>query len=402
MSFLPVKEQMELIRRGVDELIPEQDLIQKLERSRETDTPLTIKLGCDPSRPDLHIGHGVVLRKLRHFQDLGHTAVLVIGDFTAMIGDPSGRNKTRPQLTLEEARSNAESYVKQSKVILDINSLIIKYNSDWLNKMNFNEVVKLASSYTVARMLERDDFTKRFQAEVPISIHEFLYPLAQAQDSVELNADVELGGTDQKFNLLVGRDLQKDNGQVPQCIITTPLLEGTDGVEKMSKSYGNDIGLQDPPEEMYGKTLSISDDDIEKWFVLGADADDAVMETVRKRLNDPLVNPMEVKRDLARAVVALYYDNKIAQQAEQHFNTVVVNKGVPDEIPEFKLQNEDLIVNVIFGSGLLKSKGEARRMIKQSAVKLDGVIVDDIQATISPKGEQILKVGKRRFLKVIE
>ena len=402
MSFLPVKEQMELIRRGVDELIPEQDLIQKLEQSRETDTPLTIKLGCDPSRPDLHIGHGVVLRKLRHFQDLGHTAVLVIGDFTAMIGDPSGRNKTRPQLTLEEARSNAESYVKQSKVILDINSLIIKYNSDWLNKMNFNEVVKLASSYTVARMLERDDFTKRFQAEVPISIHEFLYPLAQAQDSVELNADVELGGTDQKFNLLVGRDLQKDNGQVPQCIITTPLLEGTDGVEKMSKSYGNDIGLQDPPEEMYGKTLSISDDDIEKWFVLGADADDAVMETVRKRLNDPLVNPMEVKRDLARAVVALYYDNKIAQQAEQHFNTVVVNKGVPDEIPEFKLQNEDLIVNVIFGSGLLKSKGEARRMIKQSAVKLDGVIVDDIQATISPRGEQILKVGKRRFLKVIE
>ena len=402
MSFLPVKEQMELIRRGVDELIPEQDLIQKLEQSRETDSPLTIKLGCDPSRPDLHIGHGVVLRKLRHFQDLGHTAVLVIGDFTAMIGDPSGRNKTRPQLTLEEARSNAESYVKQSKVILDINSLIIKYNSDWLNKMNFNEVVKLASSYTVARMLERDDFTKRFQAEVPISIHEFLYPLAQAQDSVELNADVELGGTDQKFNLLVGRDLQKDNGQVPQCIITTPLLEGTDGVEKMSKSYGNDIGLQDPPEEMYGKTLSISDDDIEKWFVLAADADDAVMETVRKSLNDPSVNPMEVKRDLARAVVALYYDNKIAQQAEQHFNTVVVKKGVPDEIPELKLQNEDLIVNVIFGSGLLKSKGEARRMIKQSAVKLDGVIVDDIQATISPKGEQILKVGKRRFLKVIE
>ena len=402
MSFLPVKEQMELIRRGVDELIPEQDLIQKLEQSRETDTPLTIKLGCDPSRPDLHIGHGVVLRKLRHFQDLGHTAVLVIGDFTAMIGDPSGRNKTRPQLTLEEARSNAESYVEQSKVILEINSLIIKYNSDWLNKMNFNEVVKLASSYTVARMLERDDFTKRFQAEVPISIHEFLYPLAQAQDSVELNADVELGGTDQKFNLLVGRDLQKDNGQVPQCIITTPLLEGTDGVEKMSKSYSNDIGLQDPPEEMYGKTLSISDDDIEKWFVLAADADDAVMETVRKRLNDPSVNPMEVKRDLARAVVALYYDNIIAQQAEQHFNTVVVNKGVPDEIPEFKLQNEDLIVNVIFGSGLLKSKGEARRMIKQSAVKLDGVIVDDIQATISPRGEQILKVGKRRFLKVIE
>ena len=220
MSYLTVNEQMDIIRRGAEEIIPVDDLIKKLERSISTGNPLIVKLGCDPSRPDLHIGHGVVLRKLRHFQDLGHTAVLVIGDFTAMIGDPSGRNKTRPQLTLDEAKANADSYVEQSKVLLDIRSVIIKYNSDWLNKMNFNEVVKLASSYTVARMLERDDFTKRFQAEVPISIHEFLYPLAQAQDSVELNADVELGGTDQKFNLLVGRDLQKDNGQVPQCIIT--------------------------------------------------------------------------------------------------------------------------------------------------------------------------------------
>ena len=245
MKFPPVNEQMDLIRRGVEEILPEEDLERKLERSRKNNEPLIAKLGCDPSRPDLHIGHGVVLRKLRHFQDLGHTSVLVIGDFTAMIGDPSGRNKTRPQLTLDEARSNAESYVEQAKVILDINTLIIKYNSDWLNKMNFNDVVKLASSYTVARMLERDDFTKRFKAEIPISIHEFLYPLAQAQDSVELKADVELGGTDQKFNLLVGRDLQKDNDQEPQCIITTPLLEGTDGIEKMSKSYGNDIGLQD-------------------------------------------------------------------------------------------------------------------------------------------------------------
>ena len=259
MSYLTVNEQMDLIRRGTEEILPEDDLVKKLERSRSTRKPLIVKLGCDPSRPDLHIGHGVVLRKLRHFQDLGHTAVLVIGDFTAMIGDPSGRNKTRPQLPLDEAKANAESYVEQAKAILDIRSVIIKYNSDWLNKMNFNDVVQLASSYTVARMLERDDFTKRFQAEVPISIHEFLYPLAQAQDSVELRADVELGGTDQKFNLLVGRDLQKCHGQEPQCIITTPLLEGTDGVEKMSKSYGNHIGLQDTPEDMYGKTLSISD-----------------------------------------------------------------------------------------------------------------------------------------------
>ncbi len=402
MSLLPIDEQLALIRRGAEEIIPEDILKKKLERSKETDTPLIIKLGCDPSRPDLHIGHGVVLRKLRHFQDLGHQAVLVIGDFTAMIGDPSGRNKTRPQLTLEEARSNAESYVEQSKVILDIDKLKIVYNSDWLNNMNFNDVVKLASSYTVARMLERDDFTKRFQSETPILLHEFLYPLAQGQDSVELNADVELGGTDQKFNLLVGRDLQKANGQNPQCIITLPLLEGTDGIDKMSKSYGNDIGLHDKPEDMYGKTLSISDDMIVKWFTLAADADETVVKSAESRLADSSINPMEVKRELARSVVELYYDAETASQAEQHFNTIVVGKGTPDDIPEFSLNEEDLIVNVIFDAGILQSKGEARRMIKQGAVKLDGESITDIQATITPSGEQILKVGKRRFLKVIE
>jgi len=401
MSFLPVEEQMNLINRGTEEIIPEEDLKKKLEKSQETNTPLIVKLGCDPSRPDLHIGHGVVLRKLRHFQDLGHQAVLVIGDFTAMIGDPSGRNKTRPQVTLEETRAYSETYVDQAKVILDIDKLKIYYNSDWLNKMNFNDVVKLASSYTVARMLERDDFTKRFQLEVPISIHEFLYPLAQGQDSVELNADVELGGTDQKFNLLVGRDLQKDNGQEPQCIITTPLLEGTDGVEKMSKSYDNHIGLNDEPENMYGKTLSISDDMILKWFTLAADAEESVVKDAEARLSDSSVNPMDIKRELARRVVELYYDEETAQKAEHHFNTVVVGKGVPDDMPEFSLGSEDLIVNVIFDAGLLKSKGEARRMIKQGAVKLDGETIADIQATIAPKDDQILKVGKRRFLKVI-
>ena len=402
MSFLPIDEQFSLIQRGAEEIIPADDLKQKLEKSKDSNTPLIIKLGCDPSRPDLHIGHGVVLRKLRHFQDLGHQAILVIGDFTAMIGDPSGRNKTRPQLTIEEARSNAESYVEQSKVILDIDRLKIVYNSDWLNTMNFNDVVKLASSYTVARMLERDDFTKRFQSEIPILLHEFLYPLAQGQDSVELKADVELGGTDQKFNLLVGRDLQKDNGQEPQCIITLPLLEGTDGIEKMSKSYGNDIGLHDSPEDMYGKTLSISDDMIVKWFTLAADANESVVKSALLRLADSSVNPMEVKRELARAVVELYYDSETATKAEHHFNTVVVGKGLPDNIPEFVLSAEDLIVNVIFNAELLQSKGEARRMIKQGAVKLNGESVSDIQAIITPTGEQILKVGKRRFLKVIE
>ena len=400
MSFLPINEQMDLIRRGAEEIIPEEELVKKLERSKSSNIPLVIKLGCDPSRPDLHIGHGVVLRKLRHFQDLGHTAVLVIGDFTAMIGDPSGRNKTRPQLTLQEARTNAKTYVNQSKVILDMEKAIVKYNSDWLGKMNFDSVVRLASSYTVARMLERDDFTKRFQSEVPISIHEFLYPLAQAQDSVELKSDVELGGTDQKFNLLVGRDLQKHNGQEPQCIITTPLIEGTDGVEKMSKSYGNDIGLHDSPEEMYGKTLSISDGMIVKWLTLAADADSKTIEHANKQLKDPNVNPMEVKRLLARMIVSLFHNDELAEKAEIHFNEVVVGKGVPDDIPVYSISNEDLIVNIIFNSGLLKSKGEARRMIKQGAVKLDEKRVDDIQATILPDREQILKVGKRRFLKV--
>tara|TARA_B110000967_G_C18889869_1_gene566554 strand:- start:1166 stop:2374 length:1209 start_codon:yes stop_codon:yes gene_type:complete len=401
MNFLPVQDQMKLIKKGSEEIIPENELVEKLEKSYLSGKPLTIKLGCDPSRPDLHIGHGVVLRKLRHFQDLGHQAVLVIGDFTAMIGDPSGRNKTRPQLTLKDAQENAKSYVEQSSSILDMKSLKVEYNSTWLNKMNFSDVINLSSSYTVARMLERDDFTKRFKQEVPISIHEFLYPLAQGQDSVELKADVELGGTDQKFNLLVGRDLQKSNGQSPQCIITTPLLEGTDGVEKMSKSYGNHIGLHDRAEEMYGKTLSISDGMILKWLLLAADAKTEVVKIAEKKLKDPNVNPMEIKRDLARRVVSLFYDDNVAEKAENYFNTIVVGKGVPDDIPEYSIKSEDLVINVIFNAGILKSKGEARRMVKQGAVKIDGKSITDINTVIKPLKKQILKVGKRRFLKVI-
>ena len=391
---------MELIRRGVEEILPENELIKKLQKSSEDSMPLTVKLGCDPSRPDLHIGHGVVLRKLRHFQDLGHTAVLVIGDFTAMIGDPSGKNKTRPSITLNEAKNNARTYVEQAKKILDVNTLKIRYNSEWLNKMNFKDIVELASSYTVARMLERDDFTKRFQSEVPISIHEFLYPLAQGQDSVVLNADVELGGTDQKFNLLVGRDLQKSNNQRQQCIITTPLLEGTDGVEKMSKSYGNHISIMDSPEDMYGKTLSIKDTMISKWFVLAADTSADMVESINKKLRDPLTNPMDLKRELARTIIKLYYDEDSATKAEKYFDNVVVRKGVPGDMPEYKLNSEALLVNVIYHSGLLKSKSEARRMIKQGAVKLNDSLIIDLQTIVKPGEEHILKVGKRRFLRL--
>ena len=266
---------------------------------------------------------------------------------------------------------------------------------------DLNDVVKLTSSYTVARMLQRDDFTKRFQSEIPISIHEFLYPLAQAQDSVELKADIELGGTDQKFNLLVGRYLQKNNNQEQQCIITTPLLEGTDGIEKMSKSYGNHIGIMDTPEDIYGKALSIKDSMIRKWFILAADADQNIIESVEKRLDNPSINPMDVKRELARKIVELYYDNDTAIKAENHFNTVVVKKGIPADMPKFSLKSETSIVNVIFESGLLKSKSEGRRMIKQGAVKLNDLSISDIQATIKPGEEQILKIGKRRFLRII-
>tara|TARA_X000001036_G_scaffold439528_1_gene491001 strand:+ start:3564 stop:4772 length:1209 start_codon:yes stop_codon:yes gene_type:complete len=400
MKILSVDKQIELIRRGTEEIIPEQELRNKLERSIKTNEPLNVKLGCDPSRPDLHIGHSVVLRKLRHFQDLGHQAILVIGDFTAMIGDPSGRNKTRPQLTIEEARDNAKTYLDQAKAVLNMKNLKVCYNSEWLNKMSFSQVIKLSSSTTVARMLERDDFTKRYASEVPISLHEFLYPLAQAQDSVELVSDIELGGTDQKFNLLMGRNLQKDIGQDPQCIITMPILEGTDGVEKMSKSYGNDIGISDSANDMYGKTLSIPDDLMISWYRLAADIDENDLKDISKNLEKKLINPMELKRELARKIVSIYYDKEKAIDAENHFNKITVSKGIPDEIDEYYLNKETLLINIIVESGMLKSKSEARRMIKQSAVRIDGESVKDIQYSLKPGQEKILKVGKRRFLKV--
>ena len=400
MTFKSVDAQWELISRGAEEIIPENDLKSKLEKSKSTGKPLVVKLGCDPSRPDLHVGHGVVLRKLRHFQDLGHEAILVIGDFTAMIGDPSGRNKTRPQLTLEEAKANAQSYIDQAGHILNIDTLKIVYNSDWLNVMNFSDVIRLSSHYTVARMLERDDFTKRYKSEIPISIHEFMYPLAQGMDSVELQADVELGGTDQKFNLLVGRDLQREYDQSPQAIVTCPLLEGTDGHEKMSKSYGNDIGLTDSPEDMYGKSMSISDDMIEKYFLLAADADEATMSQVKAQLSDTTVNPRDVKRALGRALVELYHGKDAAHQAEQHFDQVIVNKDAPEDMDEIILSKNCSIIDIIADSGMTKSKGEARRMMKQGAVRIDNEKVTDIDLVISKGNEMVIKVGKRRFLRV--
>ena len=400
MAFLPVDEQLALIARGVEEILPLEELKQKLGRSRQQNKPLVVKLGCDPSRPDLHVGHGVVLRKLRHFQDLGHQAVLVIGDFTAMIGDPSGRNKTRPQLTLEDTRDNADSYVLQAKAILDIEKLKIVYNNEWLGVMSFSAVIQLASHYTVARILERDDFTKRLKSEIPIAIHELMYPLAQGMDSVELQADIELGGTDQKFNLLVGRDLQREYDQEPQVIITMPLLEGIDGKEKMSKSYDNHIGLHDRPEDMYGRTLKIPDELIYKYYQLAAAADEAILKQVKDQLEDDKINPRDIKRALARMIVTLYHDEQAAAVAEQHFDNIYIQKGVPNDIPTVKITEEILLVDVLVNNNMVVSKSDARRMIKQGAVRLNGVQCTDLYRSVRGDEKITLKVGKRRFLQI--
>ncbi len=401
MKFPPVNEQMDILKRGVEEIIPEEELVKKLEQSVNDSKPLIIKLGCDPSRPDLHIGHAVVLRKLRQFQDFGHTGILLIGDFTAMIGDPTGRNKTRPQLTIEETRDNAQSYIEQAEAVLNLKSLKVVYNSDWLGKMDFSEVIKLASHYTVARILERDDFTKRYKEGQPISIHEFLYPLAQGYDSVLLTSDVELGGTDQKFNLLVGRELQKTYGQEPQVIITTPLLEGTDGVEKMSKSYDNYIGLTDTPGEIYGRTLSIPDELIIRYFEFGTEISIIELKEIKMKLHDDKTNPRDLKRQLARELVTLYHSESDAQKAEQEFDNLFIKKDIPDKMPEYNSQLGEKLVEIMVKNNLVGSNGEARRMISQGAVKLDGIKIDDIHCTLSDKNPTVLKVGKRKFLRII-
>ncbi len=401
-KFAPVKEQLDLIIRGTDEVIPIEELEQKLTKSLETDVPLQVKFGCDPSRPDLHIGHGVVLRKLRHFQDLGHEAILLIGDFTAMIGDPTGRNKTRPQITLAETKENALSYIDQASVILSDENLTIVYNSDWLGKMDFSEVIKLSSKYTVARMLERDDFTKRYQDGVPISIHEFLYPLAQGYDSVHLKSDVELGGTDQKFNLLVGRDLQKEAGQNPQVIITTPILEGTDGVEKMSKSYDNYIGLTDSPSEIYGRTLSIPDSLIGRYFEFATEISNDKLTAIENDLENGISNPRDLKRELARELVSLYHDNDAALTAEKEFDALFIQKDEPDDMPEYRLAESEKLIGIMVKNGMVASNGEGKRMISQGGVRLDKEKVDDIHSTIEPGKNVVLKVGKRKFLRIIK
>ncbi len=399
-TFPPIDDQLAQIRRGTAQIIPEDALAEKLKRAEATGTPLTVKLGCDPSRPDLHLGHAVVLRKLRQFQDLGHRAVLIVGDFTAMIGDPSGKSKTRPALTLEETRANGETYFAQASTILDPDRTTIRYNGDWLGRMSFADVIRLASGYTVARMLERDEFENRYQAGEPISVHEFLYPLAQAQDSVELGADVELGGTDQTFNLLVGRDIQSAAGQEPQVCLTMPILEGTDGVEKMSKSLDNSIGIAEPPEQMYGKTLSIPDELIYRYFELATDVPTEQLPALRQFADE---NPRDAKHDLALAIVRLYHGEEAATAARAHFEQTVIRGGIPDDMPEVAVEGERVgIIDLMRQAGFAKSNGEARRLVEQNAVSLgDEKVTDPFAEVPLADTPVVLKVGKRRFARLV-
>jgi len=402
MSFPPVEEQLEIIKRGTIEILPESELVEKLKKSRKSNTPLRIKLGCDPTRPDLHLGHSVILRKMRQFQDLGHHIILIIGDFTALIGDPTGQNKTRPSLTSEEIKENAKTYLEQAGKILDREKTEIVYNSDWLGPVTFEGVIKLSSKLTVARMIERDDFSKRFKNNEPISLHEFLYPLAQGQDSVHLDSDVELGGTDQKFNLLVGRDLQRDAGQDPQVCLMMPLLEGTDGTQKMSKSYDNYIGIDEEPSEMYGKVLSIPDDLIYRYFELVSDLPTAELPRIKMKIDS---DPRNTKHELAFRITRMYNGEEKANDAKNHFEQTVINKEVPDDAPEFEFDNGTTVrlLDVISDAGLTQSNGESKRMIKQGGVSLNDEKVTDINHEITFTSGDIvnLKVGKRKFAKLI-
>lgn len=398
MPFLPVEEQFKIIKRGTVEIVPEEELKRKLEKSVKENRPLKIKLGCDPTRPDLHLGHSVILRKLRQFQDLGHEAILIIGDFTALIGDPTGQNKTRPALSGEDIRENAKTYLDQASKILDKQKTTIVYNSDWLGTMGFEDVIRLASKLTVARMIERDDFSKRYENNEPISLHEFLYPLAQGQDSVFLKSDIELGGTDQKFNLLVGRQLQKEDGQEPQICLMMPLLVGTDGSMKMSKSYDNYIGINEEPNDMYGKTLSIPDNLIYTYFELVTDVATAELPAIKEKVvNDP----RNAKHELAFTIVRMYHSEEKAKEARQHFEQTVINKQVPDDAPEYELkQGENYrLLDIISALSFSPSNGETKRLMKQGGVSVDDEKIEDIGFTLTLNSgeERVLKVGKRKF-----
>ncbi|WP_027716410.1 tyrosine--tRNA ligase [Desulfuromonas sp. TF] len=400
-----VQEQMEVIRRGAVEILVESELEEKLRESVRTGVPLKIKAGFDPTAPDLHVGHTVLIQKLKQFQDLGHEIYFLIGDFTGMIGDPTGKNETRKPLTRDQVLQNAQTYKEQVFKILDPERTKVVFNSSWMGPMAAADLIALAARHTVARMLERDDFHKRFTSQQPIAIHEFLYPLVQGYDSVALRADVELGGTDQKFNLLVGRELQKQEGQRPQTVLTMPLLEGLDGFNKMSKSLNNYIGITEQPKEIYGKVMSISDELMVRYYELLSDVDLEMLQSVKDGvLGKPDgAHPMESKKALARELVTRFYDDFLARQAEEDFVQQFKQKEIPEDIPEVKMQASEpvWICRLLTDTGLVSSNGEARRLIKQGGVKLNGEKVADPDREIGPHGEVVMQAGKRRFVRVI-
>jgi tyrosyl-tRNA synthetase len=389
---------LEQTKRGCEELLVESDWVNKLARSQATHTPLRIKLGLDPTAPDIHLGHTVVLNKLRQLQNLGHTVIFLIGDFTSLIGDPSGRNQTRPPLTKEEIAQNAQTYYKQASLILDPSRTEVRYNSEWCEPLGATGMIQLAAKYTVARMLERDDFTKRYRAGIPISVHEFLYPLLQGYDSVALKSDLELGGTDQKFNLLVGRELQKEYGQEPQCILTMPLLVGLDGVEKMSKSKNNYIGITEPASQMFAKILSISDELMWSYFTLLSFLSISEIEKIKQEVAQGK-NPKEAKVALAKEIVTRFHSSQDAEKAFEDFQ-LRARGGIPDDIPEIDVTGAPLgIAHVLKAALLAPSTTEANRNIEQGGVKIDGQVISDKTLKLE-EGTFVLQVGKRKFAKV--
>lgn len=396
-----VQKQLKILREGVVDLISEEELEERLTQSARTGTPLRIKYGADPSAPDLHLGHTVPLRKLKVFQDLGHTIVFIIGDFTARIGDPTQRSETRPMLTRQEVNRNAITYQEQVFRILDARKTEVRYNSEWLDRMKPEDFLKLTAEYTVARLLERDDFEKRYRTCQPIALVEFMYPLLQGYDSVKVESDIELGGTDQKFNLLVGRDLQKSAGQKPQMVMTLPLLEGTDGVQKMSKSYGNYIAIEDEPQDMYGKVMSIPDKLLTNYYRYASGLESPEVEKILRSLKNGSAHPRDVKAKLAQHIVSLYHTPEKAEAAAEEFDTIFRNKGLPDEIETLLLHmNQRDLVTVLKEAGMVSSKSEARRLVEQGGVKVDQVKITDPQYTVPEAGPVLIQCGKRKFAKI--
>ena len=403
--MISIDEQIKIISKGADEIIDIEDLKGKLKKSQKEGRPLRVKLGLDPTAPDIHLGHAVVLRKIKQLQDLGHKAIIIIGDFTGMIGDPSGRSKTRPALTKEEVLENARTYQEQIFKVIDRDKTEVRFNSEWLGALNFSDVIVLASRHTVARMLEREDFKKRFEEHESIGIHEFFYPLMQGYDSVAIEADIELGGTDQRFNLLMGRTIQRDYGQESQVALMMPLLEGTDGVEKMSKSLGNYIGIYEEPNEMYGKVMSIPDELMLKYYELATDIHPDEISKIKMGLEDGSYHPRDAKMRLARELTALYHSQEAAQKAEEQFKAVFQKGGMPDEIPTFDVPQDIIsqegvdMTRLIVEAGLAPSTSQARRLIGQGAVRVNGEKTNELKNP-SLKDQDVVQVGKRNFIRI--